>query len=80
MVIYVRVYIHKIQNGNPEIYPIPGATTEQRVRENAKIVDLSNDELAKFDAILKKFEVAGARYSEHGMAHVDAWTFCKSVS
>jgi pyridoxine 4-dehydrogenase len=63
---------HEVQDGNPEIYPIPGATTENRVRENAKIVDLSYDELAKFDALLESFEVAGARYPAHAMGHVDA--------
>jgi len=63
---------HTLQNGNPEIYPIPGATTEERVRENAKIVDLSDAEMAEFDAILKKFQVAGMRYPAYAMGHVDA--------
>jgi hypothetical protein len=35
-------------------------------------VDLSDAEMAEFDAILKKFEVAGMRYQAHAMGHVDA--------
>ncbi|WYZ42838.1 hypothetical protein EsH8_VI_000537 [Colletotrichum jinshuiense] len=46
----------------PEIIPIPGATTAERVNENAKLVDLSDEEMAEIDATLAKFEVAGGRY------------------
>jgi pyridoxine 4-dehydrogenase len=59
------------KDGNPEIIPIPGATTAARVEENAKDVLLSSSELSKIDSILKKFEVAGDRYSVQGMAHAE---------
>jgi len=56
---------------NPEIIPIPGATTEERVLENAKEVTLSNDDIAEIDSILKKFEVKGDRYGGPGKAHME---------
>ena len=59
------------KDGNPEIIPIPGATTAARVEENAKDGLLSINEPLKIDSILKKFEVAGNRYSEQGMAHAE---------
>ncbi|PKS10544.1 hypothetical protein jhhlp_002298 [Lomentospora prolificans] len=46
----------------PTIIPIPGATTEDRVNENSKIVELTDEEMAEIDAILAKFEVVGDRY------------------
>lgn len=58
-------------DGNPEIIPIPGATKEERVLENAKAITLSNDELAEIDSILKKFEVKGDRYGGAGKAHME---------
>ena len=48
----------------PTIIPIPGATTPERVTENSKEIDLTDDEMAEIDAILAKFEVSGARYPE----------------
>jgi pyridoxine 4-dehydrogenase len=50
------------RNGNPEIIPIPGASSEERVLENAKEVSLSGDELTEIDSILKQFEIVGKRY------------------
>ncbi|RDL42275.1 NAD(P)-linked oxidoreductase [Venustampulla echinocandica] len=50
------------RDGNPEIFPIPGATKVDRVLENSKVVELSNGEAAAIYSILKKFEVAGTRY------------------
>jgi pyridoxine 4-dehydrogenase len=44
------------------IIPIPGATTEERVLENAKEIPISSEDLAQIDSILKKFEVVGERY------------------
>jgi pyridoxine 4-dehydrogenase len=52
------------KNGNPEIIPIPGATTASRVEENSKEVTLSSDELAEIDKVLGSFEVQGSRYPE----------------
>ncbi|KAB5542786.1 NADP-dependent oxidoreductase domain-containing protein [Coniochaeta sp. 2T2.1] len=50
------------RKGVPLIIPIPGATTEARVRENAVEVDLTDEDLSKIDNILSKFTVAGGRY------------------
>jgi len=50
--------------GMPTIIPIPGATTAARVEENARQVELSDEEMAEIDATLAKFEVAGGRYPE----------------
>jgi len=52
------------KNGNPEIIPIPGATTASRVEENSKEVTLSSDELAEIDKVLGSFKVQGSRYPE----------------
>ncbi|KAG4424389.1 hypothetical protein IFR04_002445 [Cadophora malorum] len=59
------------RNGNPEIIPIPGATTAERVFENSKDVTLSSEELKAIESILSSFSVAGQRYDSHGMAHVE---------
>ncbi|KAK1982001.1 aldo/keto reductase [Colletotrichum cereale] len=48
--------------GMPGIIPIPGATTAERVYENAKLVELTDKEMAEIDATLAKFEVVGGRY------------------
>ncbi|KAJ0163886.1 Pyridoxal reductase [Colletotrichum tanaceti] len=50
--------------GIPVIIPIPGATTADRVNENAKLVELTDEEMAEIDETLAKFEVAGGRYPE----------------
>jgi pyridoxine 4-dehydrogenase len=57
--------------GMPKIIPIPGAADPERIRENATLVDLTEEDLAEIDAILKGFEVKGERYAEHGMALLD---------
>jgi pyridoxine 4-dehydrogenase len=51
--------------GMPTIIPIPGATTAERVNENAKVVHLTDGEMAEIDATLAKFEVRGGRYPDH---------------
>ncbi|MBE3040982.1 aldo/keto reductase [Candidatus Bathyarchaeota archaeon] len=48
--------------GMPDIIPIPGATTAERVRENAAVVELTDGEMAEIDAVLARFDVAGGRY------------------
>lgn len=50
------------RNGNPEIIPIPGASTEERVLENSKYLTLEESEMETLDAMLAKFEVSGGRY------------------
>ncbi|EXJ79039.1 pyridoxine 4-dehydrogenase [Capronia epimyces CBS 606.96] len=48
----------------PLVIPIPGATTDTRVRENAQGYELTSAELAAIDAILAKFTIVGRRYPE----------------
>ncbi|KAK8069590.1 Aldo/keto reductase [Apiospora phragmitis] len=48
--------------GMPVIVPIPGATTADRVNENAKDVELSGQDMKELDGTLSKFTPAGARY------------------
>lgn len=55
--------------GMPTIIPIPGATTADRVNENSKLVELTDEEMSVVDEILDKMEVKGTRYPA-GM-HVD---------
>lgn len=50
--------------GMPTIIPIPGATTAERVNENSKLVDLTDEEMGVIDGILEKMEVKGARYPD----------------
>lgn len=50
--------------GMPTIIPIPGATTKDRVEENSRQLDLTDEEMAEIDIILGKFTPAGARYPE----------------
>ncbi|KAI1198838.1 voltage-gated shaker-like K+ channel, subunit [Nemania serpens] len=49
--------------GMPTIIPIPGATTVERVDENCKLVDLTDEEMARIDAVLATFTTAGERYN-----------------
>lgn len=48
--------------GMPTIIPIPGATTEARVEENSRLIELTDDEMAQIDATLARFTTAGERY------------------
>jgi pyridoxine 4-dehydrogenase len=59
------------KNGNPEIIPIPGATKEERVLENGKVVTLSDDDTAEIDSILNRFVVKGDRYGGPAKAHLE---------
>lgn len=59
------------KNGNPEIIPIPGATTPERIRENAKDISLSSSEVEAIDSILKSFTVQGGRYGGHQAAWIE---------
>ncbi|KAI0872413.1 voltage-gated shaker-like K+ channel, subunit [Hypoxylon argillaceum] len=49
--------------GMPTIVPIPGATTVARVDENSKVIDLTDEEMARIDAVLATFTPAGGRYN-----------------
>lgn len=57
--------------GMPTIIPIPGATTTDRVKENSKLVDLTDEEMAAVDEILDKMEVKGTRYPAAASAHLN---------
>jgi len=59
------------KNGLGDIIPIPGATTSERIRENMKPADLSEEDLAVLAEILKKFAPIGDRYHKEGMYHVN---------
>ncbi|KAJ8108222.1 hypothetical protein ONZ43_g6491 [Nemania bipapillata] len=50
--------------GMPTIIPIPGATTVAKVDENSKVIDLTDEEMARIDAVLADFTPAGARYND----------------
>ena len=55
----------------PAIIPIPGASSEKRVRENSADVKLTNEEVEEIQKILDNFQVAGSRYHARGMASVE---------
>lgn len=57
--------------GMPTIIPIPGATTVERVKENSKLVDLTDEEMAVVDEILAKMEIKGHRYPEAHQKHLN---------
>lgn len=44
------------KTGQPEIIPVPGASSVERAVENAKVVELTDEDLSEFDAILGSFE------------------------
>ncbi|EFR03679.1 pyridoxal reductase [Nannizzia gypsea CBS 118893] len=46
----------------PTIIPTPGATTAERTKENATLIDLTDEEMAEIDATLARFTTAGDRY------------------
>ncbi|KAM5355765.1 hypothetical protein ACJ41O_002411 [Fusarium nematophilum] len=48
--------------GLPTIIPIPGATTAARVEENAKYVELTDEEMKAIRDMVDSFEVSGSRY------------------
>lgn len=50
------------QPGMPKIVPIPGTTTVERVRENAKVVDVGEREMRRIHEVVMGFEVVGDRY------------------
>lgn len=62
------VLAHNGKPGMPVIVPIPGASAEERVRENTKDVTLSKEEVEEVNAIIKDSVVIGGRYGGHGAA------------
>ena len=49
----------------PEVIPIPGASSEERILENAKVVKLDEQALKDIEKILGEVEIVGRRYPEH---------------
>lgn len=62
---------HSGKKGMPQIVPIPGATTAERIQENLKPAQLSEEDMAALSDILKKFPVHGERYNAEGMKFVN---------
>lgn len=57
--------------GMPTIVPIPGSASPERIKENAKVVELTDAEMAEIDEILNGFEVKGDRYPAAFLADLD---------
>lgn len=62
---------HSGKPGMPEILPIPGATTAERINENMKPAKLTEEDMSTLNEILKKFRPIGDRYHAAGMAHTN---------
>ena len=55
--------------GRPAIVPIPGATTVERVRENAAAgIELSEADERALDEAIAAINVVGGRYNSHAEA------------
>ena len=65
------VIAHSGKDGLGEILPIPGATTEPRVKENSAPVKLDDKDLTVISDILKKFPIQGHRYPEQLRGHLE---------
>lgn len=65
------VIAHSGKNGLGEIIPIPGATTEERVKENSAPVKLNDEDMKVISEILEKFPVQGHRYPEALRKHLE---------
>ena len=57
----------------PQIFPIPGSTSVERIKENASAVhvQLTETEMEKIDQLVKRCDVAGDRYHAGGMQTLD---------
>ena len=60
--------------GMPKIIPIPGTTSVARVAENSKIVELTDEDMADIDRILKEFPLVGDRLPEFAKRFEDKTT------
>jgi pyridoxine 4-dehydrogenase len=52
------------KGGLPVMIPIPGATSEGRVRENTADVTLTDGEMKEIEDILRTFTAVGDRYGK----------------
>jgi pyridoxine 4-dehydrogenase len=57
--------------GQPTIIPIPGASKAERVRENAKVIKLSSEDMEEIDILLSQCEVKGDRYASSTIKYLD---------
>ena len=57
--------------GMPAVIPIPGATTAERVRENAGAVESTGEEMKVVESTLRGCEVIGDRCHPVGMKIVN---------
>jgi pyridoxine 4-dehydrogenase len=59
-------------DGMPIIIPIPGASTDKRVKENsaANDVKLTSEDMEELEGILKAFVPSGGRYPENHGAYL----------
>lgn len=57
--------------GMPTIIPIPGASSPERVCENAVERELTEEDMADVERIFKEFAPIGDRYHKHGMELLD---------
>lgn len=48
----------------PEVLPIPGTTSVDRLKQNMEAIELNVGELEELDNIVSTSQVAGARYPE----------------
>lgn len=60
--------------GMPRIIPIPGASSPERVRENAVEIELTGSDMAELEVLLAKCQPVGERYHAHGMEMLDTST------
>ena len=53
------------KDGLPVIVPIPGATTGERVEENLKEIELTENDIKELDSLVASMPVVGGRYGAH---------------
>lgn len=52
------------RDGSPIFIPIPGASSPDRVKENCRVFDLPQEDVAEIDRLVGSFETSGDRYPE----------------
>ncbi len=59
------------KKGMPTVIPIPGATTADKVKENAVEVELTGEDIKDIDTVLASCKVVGDRYHAIGMKMIN---------
>jgi len=57
--------------GMPVMIPIPGATTDTRIKENMGLVKLSEADMDEIEETIKSTEILGDRYPKMAQGHLD---------